>query len=129
MNQSTKDSFGISYNADLKVSSQNFAELKQEKIQSKVSEAQAILLSAKERLKKMNLTEASVMLEESEKDLQQGQNREFEVCLLASEMRQAVRGLEKQVKHLGLLSDQLLNPGYYRRNAYPHPWRLTKLYP
>lgn len=129
MNQSTKDSFGLSENAGLKIFSQSFAETKQEKIESKLSEAQTILSSAKERLKRMNLTESSFILEESGRDLKNSQKQELDTCLLACEMRTALKSLETQVKHLNLLSDQLLNPGYYRRNPYPHPYRLTKYYP
>jgi len=116
-------------NKGLKVSSQSFAEAKQEKIESKLSEAQEILSGAKERLRRMNLTESSLVLEESGRGLRNSQNQELDACLLACEMRGALRNLESQVRHLNLLSDQLLNPGYYRRNPYPHPYRLTKYYP
>ena len=128
MNQSTKDSFGISDLSGFKSTGKKFNQVKEEDIHCKVNEAKDIILNARERMKKSTVAEEEFYLRDSEGNLDRAQGKYLDSCILASDMRNAVRKLEKEVSHLALLSDQMLNPGYYRRNPYPHPWRLTKLY-
>ena len=49
-----------------------------------------------------------------------------DIALIGCEMNQSVRKLEKEIKELSALTCELLEPGYYRRNKYPHTWRLAR---
>jgi hypothetical protein len=103
-------------------------EEKEEDIHLRVNQAKDIVSNARKRIKRMELTEEEFFLDESERKVGKAENKHLEVCLLASEMRNATRNLGWQVNHLASLTEQLLNAGYYRRNPYPHPWRLNKTF-
>jgi sporulation protein YlmC with PRC-barrel domain len=97
-------------------------------IEDKVNEAQIIVQNAKKTLEKMKNQEKISQKTSFKLVDYESIQKLYDVTLIEFEMKNSVRVLEKQVKELKDLTCELLNPGYYRRNEYPHPWRLARNY-
>lgn len=97
-----------------------------EDLDGKVNEAKSILNKAKETLRKMKAE--TVVLDRERLEILQKEtfSKYSNVTVLATEMRMNVRRLEQEVRELRGLTSELLIPGYYRRNDYPHGWRLSR---
>ena len=98
------------------------------RISDKVNEAKDILEKAKESLKKMNKEEYEYEKKKRYRIEQEEFRNSCDIALLGCEMRQNVMTLEREIKELSKLTIELLQPGYYKRNKYPHEWRLTRNY-
>jgi hypothetical protein len=97
-------------------------------IEEKLSEAKSILSKAKEKLRKVYTLQDKISLENLHiKERTSGQLL-LDATLLACETRSNVHKIESEIRELKLLTCELLQPCYYRRNPYPHPWRQSRNY-
>lgn len=101
---------------------------KQEMISEKIGEAREVLEKAKESLRNMRSGGKSNMASRREWVEQRTLKNEKDITMLECEMQHSVRLMEKEIKELTALTCELLEPGYYRRNKYPHNWRLSRSY-
>lgn len=104
------------------------SDIQKEQIAEKVGEAMEIVKKAKENLKAMEKRKEKLEKIQRARSHAESQAKYMDATVLGCEMRHSLYLLEKQVSELKHLSTELLKPGYYRRNDYPHGWRLSRNY-